>query len=97
MALPTKEGSMKDGDLVELFQPGGEAAELMGCTGELSVGSMDDSRPRGWYRPVGTLAVHLGRHPRMPGEPAIVVLIDGKLGWVWDYEIRPATRATAPA
>jgi hypothetical protein len=74
---------MKDGDLVELFQPGGEAAELMGCTGELSVGSMvDGSHPR--YRPVGTLAVHLGRHPRMPGEPAIVVLIDGKLGWVWD-------------
>jgi hypothetical protein len=33
----------------------------------------------------------------MPGEPAIVVLIDGKLGWVWDYEIRLATGATAPA
>ena len=87
---------MKDGDLVELIQPGGEAAELMGCTGELSVGNMvDGSRP--WRLPVGTLAVHLGRHPRMPGEPAIVILIDGKLGWVWDYEIRLATRATAPA
>jgi len=79
---------MKDGDLVELIQPDGVVAELMGCTGDISVGNMvDGSRP--WQLPVGTLAVYLGRHPRMPGEPAIVVLIDGKLGWVWDYEIRP--------
>jgi hypothetical protein len=87
---------MKDGDLVELFQPDGEAAELMSCTGDISVGDMvDGSHP--WQLPVGTLAVYLGRHPRMPGEPAIVVLIDGKLGWVWDYEIRIATGATPPA
>jgi hypothetical protein len=87
---------MKDGDLVELIQAGGEAAELMGCTGELSVGNMvDGSRP--WQSPAGTLAVYLGRHPRMPGEPAIVILIDGKLGWVWQNEIRLATGATAPA
>jgi hypothetical protein len=84
---------MNPGDLVELIQPGGEAAELMGWAGSLAVGGMNGERP--CQRPAGTLAVHLGRHPRMPGEPAIVVLIDGKLGWVWDYEIRLATGATA--
>ena len=86
---------MNPGDLVELFQPGGEAAELMSCTGDISVGDMDDSHP--WQLPVGTLAVYLGRHPRMPAEPASMILIDGKPGWVWDYEIRPAIHATPPA
>ena len=86
---------MKDGDLVELIQDP-VASRRISYTGEISVGNMvDGSRP--WQSPAGTLAVYLGRHPRMPGEPAIVILIDGKLGWVWQNEIRLATGATAPA
>ena len=76
---------MNPGDLVELIQPGGGD--------KIDVGAMDDGLT--WQRPAGTLAVHLGRHPRMPGEPAIVVLIDGKLGWIWEYELCLATGATA--
>lgn len=82
---------MKDGDLVELIQPGGEAAELMGCTGELSVGSMDNSGPsdrRRGYWSAGTLAVFIDSLPNVYHQLASVVLIDGSTGWVWNDEIR---------
>jgi len=73
---------MKDGDLVELKQPDGDDL--------VDVGGMDKSGFNLGAWPAGTLAVHLGRHPGRPGEPASAILIDGRLGWVWDYEIQLA-------
>jgi hypothetical protein len=80
---------MKDGDLVELKQPDGDDLVV--------VGGMDESGFNLGAWPAGTLAMYLGRCPGRHSRPAVVILIDGKPGWVWDYEIRLATRATAPA
>ena len=39
----------------------------------------------------GTLAMLCGDHMVNLDEPASVILIDGRLGWVWNKEIRPAS------
>ena len=80
---------MKDGDLVEFKQPDGDDL--------VNVGGMDKSGFNLGAWPAGTLAMYIGRHLGRPGEPASAILIDGRPGWVWDYEIRLATCATAPA
>jgi hypothetical protein len=72
---------MKPGDLVELRQQDG--------IDMVDVGDMDENDFNLGAWPVGTHVLLLGRHPgKHSSRPAVVILIDGKLGWVWDYEIR---------
>ncbi len=73
---------MNPGDLVELRQQDG--------IDMVDVGDMDENGFNLGAWPVGTLAMYIGRHPGRPSRPRVVVLIDGKLGWVWDYEIQLA-------
>ena len=79
---------MKSGDLVELCDGDGRD-----CT--VCVASEDGNAPvSNRYIATGTLAVYLKKKKGAP-DPAVVILIDGRLGWVWQNEIKPVTRATA--
>lgn len=79
---------MAPGELVELFDDNHQNDYIV-------VGNLDSTVDfRRWF-PFGTLVLLMGEYPGQ-GEPASMVLIDGKPGWVWDYEIRPAIHATAP-
>jgi hypothetical protein len=77
---------MAPGDLVELFDDNHLNDYIV--VGELN--NTEDLRRR---VPFGTLVLLMGEYPGQ-GEPASVVLAEGKPGWVWDYEIRPANHAT---
>jgi len=75
---------MKPGDLVELRQQDG--------IDTVDVGDMDENGFNLGAWPVGTHVLYLDRLlDRRRSRPAVVVLIDGKLGWVWESEIRPDT------
>lgn len=80
---------MNPGELVELFDDNHLNDYIV--VGELN--NTVDLRRR---FPLGTFVLLIGKYPGR-GKPASMILIDGKPGWVWDYEIRPATGATAPA
>ena len=80
---------MKSGDLVELCDGGGLIA------GAVCVASEDGNAPvSNRYIPAGTLAVYLKKKSGAP-DPAVVILIDGQLSWVWQNEIRPVQRLQA--
>lgn len=79
---------MKSGDLVELCDGDGRD-----CT--VCVASEDGNAPvSNRYIPAGTLAVYLKKKRGAP-DPAVVILIDGQLGWVWKNEIKPVQRLQA--
>lgn len=81
---------MKPGDLVELCD-----AFCKDRAYKICVASEDgDDTVSNRYIPTGTLAVYLKKKRGAP-DPAVVILIDGQLCWVWKNEIRPATGATA--
>jgi hypothetical protein len=72
---------MNPGDLVELFDDNHLNDYIV--VGDLN--NTDDARRR---FPLGTFVLLMGEYPDQ-GEPASVILVGGKPGWVWDYEIRP--------
>ena len=79
---------MKSGDLVELCDGDGRD-----CT--VCVASEDGNAPvSNRYIPAGTLAVYLKKKRGAP-HPAVVILIDGQLSWVWKNEIKPVQRLQA--
>lgn len=79
---------MKSGDLVELCDGDGRD-----CT--VCVASEDGNAPvSNRYIPAGTLAVYLKKKKGAP-DPAAVILIDGRLCWVWKNEIKPVQRLQA--
>lgn len=82
---------MKPGDLVELCI--GDARRTHG-TGWVCVANEMDKESVNQYIATGTLAVYLKKKKGAP-DPAVVILIDGQLSWVWKNEIKPATGATA--
>ena len=78
---------MNPGDLVELF-------DCHQINDYIVVGELNNTVDLRRRVPHGTLALLMGEFPAQ-GEPASMILVDGKPGWVWDYEIRPANHATA--
>ena len=81
---------MKSGDLVELCGNGGG---LLGwvCVAEEGGKQLAISNR---YIATGTLAVYLKKKKGAP-DPAVVILVNGQLGWVWQNEIRPVQRLQA--
>jgi len=80
---------MAPGELVELFLDRQMSDYIV-------IGNLNNTLDFRRRFPLGTLVLLMGEYPGQ-GEPASMVLVDGKPGWVWDYEIRPAIHATAPA
>ena len=78
---------MNPGDLVELF-------DYHQINDYIVVGELNNTVDLRRRVPLGTLVLLIGEFPAQ-GEPASMILVDGKSGWVWDYEIRPANHATA--
>ena len=79
---------MKSGDLVELCDGDGRD-----CT--VCVASEDGNAPvSNRYIPAGTLAVYLKKKKGAPN-PAVVILVNGQLSWVWQNEIKPVQRLQA--
>lgn len=79
---------MNPGDLVELCHGDGRD-----CT--VCVASEDGNAPMSnRYIPAGTLAVYLKKKKGAP-DPAVVILVNGQLSWVWQNEIRPVQRLQA--
>ena len=72
---------MNPGDLVELFDDNH-------LNDYIVVGDLNNTLDIRSRFPLGTLVLLMGEYPGQ-GEPASMILIGGKLGWVWDYEIRP--------
>ena len=80
---------MHPGDLVELC----DGTYMHG--GTVCVASEDGNAPvSNRYIPTGALAVYIKEKKRV-SDPAVVILIDGQLCWVWKNEIKPVTGATA--
>ena len=78
---------MNPGDLVELF-------DYHQINDYIVVGELNNTVDLRRRVPLGTMVLLMGEFPAQ-GEPASMILVDGKPGWVWDYEIRPANHATA--
>ena len=78
---------MNPGDLVELF-------DYHQINDYIVVGELNNTVNLRRRFPLGTLVLLMGEFSAQ-GEPASMILVDGKPGWVWDYEIRPANHATA--
>lgn len=79
---------MKSGDLVQLC----DAWDDRACT--VLVGVEDgEQHASNRYIATGTLAVYLKKKKGAP-DPAVVILVDGQLGWVWQGEIRSATHSS---
>ena len=79
---------MNPGDLVELCDGDGRD-----CT--VCVASEDGNAPvSNRYIPAGTLAVYLKKKKGAPN-PAVVILVNGQLSWVWQNEIKPVQRLQA--
>ena len=77
---------MKPGDLVELT----DQLLIEGDDYPIVVGDLKSGEGcRRFDR--GILAILYSDHVTNLDEPASVILIDGKLGWVWNKEIRPAS------
>ena len=77
---------MKSGDLVELT----DQLLIEGDDYPIVVGDLKSGE--GCRRfDSGTLAILHGDYMASLDEPASVILIDGRLGWVWNKEIRPAS------
>ena len=77
---------MKSGDLVDLCGNGG------GLRDDYPIVVGDLKSGEGCRRfDSGTLAMLCGDHMVNLDEPASVILIDGRLGWVWNKEIRRAS------
>ena len=81
---------MKSGDLVELCGNGGGLRDMV-CVAEEGGKQLASSNR---YIATGPLAVYLKKKKGAP-DPAVVILIDGRLGWVWQNEIRPVQRLQA--
>ena len=80
---------MNPGDLVELCADDGRFRDAV-C-----VASEDGNAPvSNRYIATGTLAVVLKKKKGAP-DPAVVILVNGRLGWVWQNEIRPVQRLQA--
>lgn len=79
---------MKPGDLVELCNEYGH------LPGRLVLVVNEDLVSSRRYIETGTLAVFL-KKKKGASDPAVVILVDGQPGWVWQDEIRPASGATA--
>jgi hypothetical protein len=80
---------MNPGDLVELCGNG------VGFVDTVCVASEDGNAPvSNRYIPAGTLAVVLKKKKGAP-DPAVVILVNGQLGWVWQNGIRPVQRLQA--
>jgi hypothetical protein len=77
---------MAPGELVELF-------DERQMNDYIVVGELNNTVDLRRRFPLGTFVLLMGEYPDQ-GEPASMILIDGKPGWVWDYEIRPANHAT---
>ena len=83
---------MKSGDLVELCGNGGGLRGMV-CVAEEG-GEQQAANNR--YIATGTLAVYLKKKTgAVWRDPAVVILVNGQPGWVWQNEIKPATCATA--
>lgn len=82
---------MKSGDLVELCCNAGGLPGAWVCVAEEGGEELASSNR---YIATGTLAVYLKKKKRAP-DPAVVILVNGRLGWVWKNEIKPVTGATA--
>ena len=78
---------MKSGDLVELCI--GDEGRTTGA-GWVCVANEMDKESDNQYISTGTLAVYVKKKKGAP-DPAVVILIDGQLCWVWQDEIRPVT------
>jgi len=76
---------MNPGDLVELVST--QADELV------IVGDFDDSASRRFV--VGTLAMVISNLTKNE-LPAVLIMIDGSQGWVWDGEIRLVGHSMPP-
>ena len=80
---------MNPGDLVELCADDG------GFRDAVCVASEDGNAPMSnRYIPAGTLAVYLKKKKGAP-HPAVVILVNGQLSWVWKNEIKPMQRLQA--
>jgi hypothetical protein len=77
---------MAPGELVELFDDNH-------LNDYIVVGNLNNTIDVRRRFPLGTFVLLMGEYPDQ-SEPASVILVDGKPGWVWDYEIRPANHAT---
>jgi hypothetical protein len=82
---------MKPGDLVELCN---EHDDLL-SSHEICVAEEGNDNSGNQYIEAGTLVVYLGKKKSAP-DPAVVILIDGRLGWVWLHEIRPIAHSGGP-
>ena len=78
--------TMKRGDLVVLFN---NAVDSFVC-----VGSQNGKAT--WQVQSGSFAVYIKKYRNAPS-PASYVLIDNKIGWLWDEEISVVSHATAAA
>ena len=81
---------MNPGDLVELCGNGGGLRGMV-CVAEEGGEELASSNR---YIATGTLAVYLKKKKGAP-DPAVVILVNGRLGWVWQNEIRPVQRLQA--
>jgi len=80
---------MAPGELVELFDDNQMSDYIV-------VGGLNNTVDIRRRFPLGTLVLLMGEYPGQR-DPASMILVGGKPGWVWDYEIRPAIHATPPA
>ena len=85
---------MQPGDLVELCNEHDDMNTPSGivCVAKENAEQTANNR----YIAVGTLAVYLRERKKKSAndEAAVVILVDGQLGWVWQGEIRSATHSS---
>ena len=86
---------MQPGDLVELCNEQDDMTIPSGivCVAKENAKQTANNR----YIAVGTLAVYLRERKKKGAafaDPAVVILVDGQVGWVWQGEIRSATHSS---
>ena len=85
---------MQPGDLVELCNEQDDMTIPPGivCVAKENAEQTANNR----YIAVGTLAVYLRERKKKGAndEAAVVILVDGQVGWVWQGEIRSATHSS---
>ena len=85
---------MQPGDLVELCNEQDDMTIPSGivCVAKENAKQTANNR----YIAVGTLAVYLRERKKKGAfdEAAVVILVDGQVGWVWQGEIRSATHSS---
>jgi hypothetical protein len=70
---------MKKGDLVRLYEDGSSDEDF-------TIGSLNPTVEGSWSVPCGTIALVVKVVPDEVGEPTCHILVDGKMGWAYEYD-----------